>query len=100
MGIVTDRSGSALSVTRTVTVPPSATPYVAEPKPTVTAGTSSSAMATVVVSGARVLTFAGRFPKPSFTLSPSSLALSWVALKVIVFAVSPDANTTFAGTPE
>ena len=42
----------------------------------------------------------GMFPKPSFTLSPSSLALSWVALKVKVFAVSPDANTTLEGTPE
>ena len=100
MGMITDRSGSALKVTPTVTVPPSATLYVAEPKPTVTAGTSSSAMATVVASGARVLTFAGRFPKPSFTLSSSSSSVSWVALKEKVFAVSPDANTTLAGTPE
>ena len=36
----------------------------------------------------------------SFTLSPSSLALSWVALKVKVFAVSPAANATLEGTPE
>ena len=100
MGMVTLRSGSALSVKRTVTVPPSATLYVAEPKPTVTAGTSSSAMATVVASGARVLTFAGRVPKPSFTDSSSSSSVSWVALKVIVFAVSPAANTTLEGTPE
>ena len=100
MGMVTLRSGSALSVTRTVTVPPSATLYEVAPNDTNTCGSSSSVMLTVVSVGVPALTPAGRGPKVSFTLSPSSLALSWVALKVKVFAVSPDANVTLEGTPE
>ena len=100
MGMVTDRSGSALKVTRTVTVPPSATLYVPCPKLTVTAGTSSSVIETTVSLVDPSLTPVGRFPKPSFTLSLSSSSVSWVALKVIVFAVSPGAKLTFVGTPE
>ena len=100
MGIVTARSGSALSVTRTVTVPPSATPYEPCPKLTITAGTSSSVIETTVSLVVPSDTPVGRFPKPSFTLSSSSSSVSWVALKEKVFAVSPALNTTFAGTPE
>ena len=47
------------------------------------------------------LTPAGRvLPKPSLTLSPSSLSLSEAAAKVKDFSVSPGLNTTLAGTPE
>ena len=43
---------------------------------------------------------AGRFPKPSFTDSPSSLSLSEAALKLMLFSVSPPLKVTLAGTPE
>ena len=100
IGTTTVRSGSALSVTVTVCVAPSATVYVPCPKLTVTAGTSSSVMLTVVSLGVPALTSGGRVPKPSFTLSSSSSSVSWVALKVNVFAVSPLLKVTLAGTPE
>ena len=48
MGMLTLRSGSALKVTPTVTVPPSATLYEPCPKLTITAGTSSSGSRHVV----------------------------------------------------
>ena len=50
IGTSTVRSGSALSVTVTVAVPPSAAVYVLAPKLTVTCGSSSSVMLTVVSS--------------------------------------------------
>ena len=56
---------------------------------------------TVASSVLPALTPVGRvLPKPSLTLSPSSLSLSEAALKSKVFSVSPGLNTTLAGTPE
>ena len=47
------------------------------------------------------LTPVGRvFPKVSFTLSPSSLSWSWVAVKRKVFEVSPALKVILGGTPE
>ena len=74
--------------------------YVAAPKLTVTDGSSSSVMFTVVVAGEPALTPVGSVPKLSFTLSPSSSTVSSVAVNVNVFDVSPLANDTLAGTPE
>ena len=45
-------------------------------------------------------TRAGRFWKPSLTLSPSSSSSSSVASKSIVFSVSPLLKTTFPGKLE
>ena len=98
--MVTLRSRAALRVTDTVTVSPSSTSYVAEPKLTATAGSSSSVMETTVSLGLPSVTPVGRVPNPSFTLSPSSSSPSWVAVKGMLFSVSPDANSTLAGTPE
>ena len=101
MGMMTVRSGFALSVTVRDCVAPSATVYVPCPKLTVTDGTSSSVMLTVVSSGVPALTRAsGMEPNPSCTLSPSSSSVSCVALKVIVFSVSPLRKVTLDGTPE
>ena len=101
MGMVTLRSGSALKVTRTVTVPPSATLYEPCPKLTVTAGTSSSVMLMVVAPGAPALSAAsGREPNTSCTLSLSSLSVSCVALKSKDLDVSPASKVTLSGTPE
>ena len=44
-------------------------------------GVSSSVMLTVVVAVVPALTRDGSMPKVSFTLSPSSSKLSWVAVK-------------------
>ena len=100
-GMVTVRSGSALSFTFTVTLPPSATEYVACPKLTVTDGTSSSVMETTVSSGEPSVTPVGRLePNPSLTDSLSSLSLSEAALKSKVFSVSPLLKTTLAGRLE
>ena len=89
MGTTTSRSGAALRVTVTVTVSPSSTGYVAESKLTVTLGTSSSLMETVVSGTLPLDTPAGRaLPKVSLTLSPSSSTVSWVAVKVKVFSMS------------
>ena len=96
----TVRSGSALSVTVTVAVPPSAAVYVLTPKLTVTSGSSSSVMLTVVSSVAPAVTPVGSAPKASFTLSPSSSTASAVAVKSKVFEVSPELKVTLAGTPE
>ena len=58
-------------------------------------------MLTVVSLGEPSLTPAGRLdPKASFTLSPSSSRVSWVAAKVMGCDVSPALNVTVAGTPE
>ena len=57
-------------------------------------------MVTVVSSVGPPVTALGRVPKSSFTDSPSSSALSWVAVKVKDFSVSPLSNVTLAGTPE
>ena len=101
IGITTVRSGSASSLTSTETVEPSVTVYDAAPKETVTAGSSSSAMLTVVSLGVPAVTPAGRgVPKPSLTPSPSSLSASAVAMKVIVWLVSPEAKVTVDDTPE
>ena len=111
MGMTTVRSGSALSATVTSTVfsvtlavpvsSLSATVYVALPKLTVTAGTSSSVMLTMLAAGVPPVTSAGRLaPKLSLTLSPSSLTLSASAVKVKVIVVSPLVKVTLAGTPE
>ena len=68
---------------------------------TVMAGTSSSVMETVVSLGVPAVTPAGRgVPKLSLTASPSSSAESSVAMKVIVWLVSPEAKVTLEGTPE
>ena len=94
----TVRSGSALSVTVTVAVPPSAAVYVLAPNWTVTSGSSLSVMLTVVSSVAPAVTPVGSAPKA--TLSPSSSSASAVAAKSKVLDVSPALNVTVAGTPE
>ena len=77
MGTTTSRSGAALRVTVTVSVSPSSTGYVAEPKLTSTAGTSSSLMETVVSGTLPLDTPAGNgLSKVSLTLSPSSSTVS------------------------
>ena len=98
--MVTVRSGSALRVTVTVCVPPSATVDDGCSNDTVTCGSSSSVMVTVVSVGVPALTSGGRVPKVSRTLSPSSSTVSCVAVKENAFEVSPALNITFAGTPE
>ena len=99
--MLTVRSGSLSRVTVTSTVPPSATLYADCSKLTVTCGSSSSAMATVVSSGAPgAHPRSASVPKASFTLSPSSSTSSAVALKVMLFSVSPLLKLTVAGTPE
>ena len=98
--MVTVRSGSASSVTFTVTLLPSATVYVAEPKSTSTSGTSSSVMETTVSLVPPSVTPVGRLPKVSFTDSSSSSMVSAAAENVNSFSMSPALNTTFAGTPE
>ena len=101
IGMVTMRSGVALRVTVRDCVAPSATVYVPCPKLTVTAGTSSSVMLTVVSSGVPALTRAsGMEPNPSRTLSPSSSSVSCVALKSKDLDVSPLWKVTPDGTPE
>ena len=47
-----------------------------------------------------LVTRVGRSPKVSFTLSSSSSTVSWAAVKVKVFSVSPLLKVTLAGTPE
>ena len=99
--MVTVRSGSAFSVTVTVTVLPSATVYVPCSKLTSTLGTSSSVIVTTASSVFPALTPVGRvFPKASFTDSPSSFSLSEAATKAISASVSPALKVTLAGTPE
>ena len=100
MGIVTVRSGSALSVTVTVTPAPSATEYADKPKLTVTAGSSLSVMLTVDVLVVPAVTRAGNVPNPRPTLSPSSSTVSCTAVNVNDFDVSPLLKDTLAGTPE
>ena len=101
MVTVTARSGSSERVTLTVTVPPSATVYVDCSNSTSTsAGRSSSMMEITVSSVVPSVTPSGRvLPKVSFTDSSSSSMVSAVAVKVNVLEVSPELNTTFAGTP-
>ena len=58
-------------------------------------------MLTVVVVGVTAVTPLGRLaPKLSCTPSSSSSTLSSVAMKVIVWLVSPEAKVTLDGTPE
>ena len=58
-------------------------------------------MLTVVSLGEPSLTPTGRLdPNPSFTLSPSSSAVSAVAAKSKVLDVSPASKVTLVGTPE
>ena len=84
----------------TAAVLPSIARYVAAPKLTVTCGSSSSLMLTVVSLGEPSLTPAGRLdPNPSSTLSPSSSTVSWVAENVIVFDVSPGVEGHRGGHP-
>ena len=60
-----------------------------------------SAMETVDAAVVPALTPVGsEAPKPSSTLSPSSMTMSAVAVNVNVFEVSPEANSTLDGTPE
>ena len=68
-------------------------------KLTVTSGSSSSVIETVVLSLAPGFTPGGRSPKVSFTLSSSSSMVSGVVVKVKVFSVSVGAKVTSAGTP-
>ena len=82
-----------------VYVPELPSTIVSESLETETPGVSSSVMVTVVVAGVPALTPLGRFvPKPSSTLSPSSSMESCVAVKVIVFDVSPVSKVTLPGT--
>ena len=99
--MMTVRSGLAFNVTVTVTKLPSATVYVPCSKLTRMAGTSSSVIVTTASLVVPADTPAGRvLPKVSFTLSPSSLSWSWVALKLMSTSVSPALKVTLAGTPE
>ena len=73
--------------------------YASASNDTVTCGSSSSVMLTVVVAGVPALTPVGSgVSKPSSTLSPSSSTVSAAALNVIVFDVSPSSKVTLAGT--
>ena len=98
IGTVTCLSGASLRVTFTWTEPPSGAVYVAAAKLTVTAGTSSSVMFTVAWVGLMAKAPVGMLPNPSLTLSSSSSTVSWVALKVKVFSVSPLFKVTLVGT--
>ena len=110
IGIVTARSGAAESVTVTTTwcsetsvvaaSSLSATVYDAAPNCTVSAGSSSSVIETVVSDACPLVAVMppGRVPKESFTDSPSSSSVSCVALNVIVLVVSAAPNVTEAGT--
>ena len=82
-----------------VYVPELPSPMVSAAAETETPASSSSSMLTVVVTVVPTLTPAGRLvPKPSSTLSPSSSMVSCVAVKVIVFDVSPVSKVTLPGT--
>ena len=96
----TVRSGSALSVTVTMTVSPSATVYAVFPNDTVTCGSSSSVMLTVASVVAPALTRSGSVPKPSSTLSSSSSSSSCVASNLIVCDITPAANVKLDGRSE
>ena len=61
---------------------------------------STSVMDTVASSVAPDVTLAGRVPKPSFTLSPSSSTASRAAVNVNDRTVSPLWKVTLDGTPE
>ena len=98
--MTTVRSGSALRVTVTACIPPSATVYAPAPNDAVTCGSSSSVMSKVTSVVVPACTPLGSVPKVSFTLSSSSSSVSWVALKVKNAYVCPVLNITFAGTPE
>ena len=98
--MVTVRLGSALSLTATVTLLPSAALYESLPKLTVTVGSSLSVMLTVDVLVVPAVTRAGSVPNPRATLSSSSSTVSSVAVKVNVLDVSPLLKVTLAGTPE
>ena len=100
MGMTTVRSGSPLRVMVTDCVAPSATVYDACPKLTVTEGTSSSVMLTVVSAGVPALSPPGSLSKPMTTLSPSSSIASSVALTVKICSRSSGPKVTLAGTPE
>ena len=63
-----------------------------------TAGSSSSVMETVVSLVEPAVTPSGSMPKESFTFSPSSSTVSWVAVKVMVFSVSPLSKVTLLAT--
>ena len=94
---VTSLSGRVFSATVYVVLLPCTT--LIERGETVTPGSSSSVMLTVVSFGVPVFTRSGRpVPNPSSTLSPSSSSLSYVALKVSVRPVCPLANVTLDGT--
>ena len=97
--IVTVTSAVGWLSSTMVYVPELPSPMVSAASETETPAPSSSSMLTVA--GVPALTRDGRFgPKASFTLSPSSSTLSWVAVKVNVFDVSPALKVTSAGTPE
>ena len=61
---------------------------------------ATSVIETVASSVAPDVTFAGRVPKPSFTLSPSSSTASRAAVNVNDRTVWPLWNVTLLGTPE
>ena len=73
---------------------------MADPKATVTDGSSSSVIETVLSFTLPALTPVGIVPKVSFTLSPSSSTVSAVAAKVKLLEVSPVLKVTLVGTPE
>ena len=64
------------------------------------AGWSLSRMETVASWLTPGTTPAGRLPKRSLRLSPSSSISSSTATKAIVFSVTPLPNITLSGTPE
>ena len=70
------------------------------PKFTLRNGLSSSLMSIVASLLVPPVTALGRVPKPSFTDSSSSSTVSWRAVKLKNFSVSPLRKTTVRGTPE
>ena len=93
------RSGSALTVTLSCCVPPSATVKSPWANVTVTAGSSSSPISRVVWVLAPAVTRAGRLePNPSLTLSSSSSTSSVVAVKARVFTTWPALKVRLDGT--
>ena len=93
---VTAAVGWVASFTVNVALSPSSTGTLVRLRTSPAA--SSSVMATTAESWVPSVTPGGSVPKDSRTDSPSSSTESSTASKAIVFSVSPELNTTWAGT--
>ena len=97
--MVASLPGAMFSLTATIAVPPSVKLYIEAPKVTDREFCASTLiMVTVASSVVPPATPTGRFPKPSFTLSPISSRLSCAASTVKLFSVSVALNVTLGGT--